>query len=272
MPDGTTREIKPRSIDVDFASVPRHWLGGSVVGTHVANGVNLLFPAGERFFVRSVRKYMDRVHDPVLLEQIKGFFGQEGRHAKEHERFFKILEAQGYDISRFLAIYEKLAYGVLERMLPPELALSTTAACEHFTAIMAENALAARLLDDVAPAAMRELIMWHASEEIEHRAVAFDVLKQVNDAYALRVAGLAVAASCLGGFWLAGTLSLLAQEKSSMRSLWRDWMGSRRFAKQRNRKAVFGPGIREYLRRDFHPLDRDIDSLASEYLASAGLA
>lgn len=272
MPDGTVREIKPRSIDVDFSSVPRHWLGGSVVGTHVANGVNLLFPAGERFFVRSVRKYTDRVKDPVLLAQIKGFFGQEGRHAKEHERFFEILEAQGYDIRRFLSIYEKLAYGILERALPSALALSTTAACEHFTAILAENALEARLLDDVAPAAMRELLLWHASEEIEHRAVAFDVLKLTSDSYALRVAGMALAASCLGGFWVAATLSLVAQEDGSARALWADWVASRKFAKQRNKKPVFLPGIRQYLRRDFHPLEKDLDSLASDYLASAGLS
>jgi predicted metal-dependent hydrolase len=93
--------LRPRSPGVDLdAPVPRHWFGGNVVATHVANGVNLLFPAGERFFVRSVNHYLDRVQDPHLRAQIKGFFAQEGRHAREHERVFRLLEEQGYDVER----------------------------------------------------------------------------------------------------------------------------------------------------------------------------
>src|SRR5438094_723090 len=110
---------RPRSpgLAID-ATVPRHWFGGNVVATHVANGVNLLFPAGERFFVRSVNHYLDRVDDPLLRDQIKGFFGQEGRHAREHERVFAMLEEQGYDVGRFLRVYERIAYGIIERIAP----------------------------------------------------------------------------------------------------------------------------------------------------------
>src|SRR5271170_5227027 len=158
------RVPRPRSPGVDLdAPVPRHWFGGNVVATHVANGVNLLFPAGERFFVRSVNHYLDRVTEPLLRAQIKGFFGQEGRHAKEHERVFRLLEEQGYDIARFLDLYERVAYGVIERLAPPALRLATTAACEHFTAILAESALRDRVLAHAHPT-MQALLLWHASE------------------------------------------------------------------------------------------------------------
>src|ERR1700722_19895873 len=100
--------LRPRSPGVDLdAPVPRHWFGGNVVATHVVNGVNLLFPAGERFFVRSVNHYKDRVTDPLLRAQIKGFFAQEGRHAHEHERVFRLLADQGYDVDGFLRVYER---------------------------------------------------------------------------------------------------------------------------------------------------------------------
>src|SRR4051812_23756656 len=73
---------KPRSPAPLFdPPTPRHWLADNAFATHLSNGVNLLFPAGERFFVRSVRFYQEEIRDPVLSAQVKGFFGQEGRHA-----------------------------------------------------------------------------------------------------------------------------------------------------------------------------------------------
>lgn len=260
---------KPRSPGVDLdAPVPRHWFGGNAFATHVANGVNLLFPAGERFFVRSVNHYLDRVKSPLLRAQIKGFFGQEGRHAKEHERVFQQLEAQGYDVSRFLRFYEAVAFGVIERLSPPSLRLSTTAACEHYTAIMAENALRLGLLEHAHPV-MRQLLLWHAAEEIEHRAVAFDVLQEVAPSYALRVAGLGMATLCLGGFWAIGAAMLMAQDQGVSRER---LLADRRVAREaRGDQSVFLRGIREYLRPDFHPSQNDIDNLAAGYLASVGL-
>ncbi len=268
------RVPRVRSPNVSLREIPRHWFGGNVVATHVANGVNMLFPAGERFFVRSVRRYLDRIEDEHLRARVKGFFGQEGRHAKEHDDFNRILEDQGYDVNRFLALYERIAYGFIERVAPPPLRLSATAACEHFTAMLAENALRLRFLD-VAHPSMRALLLWHACEEIEHRSVAYDVLQQIDPRYGMRVAGLAVAAACLGGFWAAGTLHLLAQERKrgaavSFSDEWRAMREHRSALGER--KLVFIDGIKQYLRRDFHPSQNRVDHLASEYLASVGLA
>ncbi|MCA9514837.1 MAG: metal-dependent hydrolase, partial [Myxococcales bacterium] len=66
--------IQPRKPRFDFSAVPRDWLGGSRVATQVANAVNLLFPAGERFFVRSVKRYLDAAvaADPALAPLAKG--------------------------------------------------------------------------------------------------------------------------------------------------------------------------------------------------------
>lgn len=261
----------PRVPVLDFdGKVPRHWFGGNVFATHLVNGLNLLFPAGERFFVRSVHHYLDRLTDGELRARARGFFGQEGRHAREHERFFVELEAQGYDIRRFVGAYQAISYHVIERLSPPPLRLATTAACEHFTAILAEAALSQRLLDFAHPT-MRRLLLWHAAEELEHRSVAFDVLAEVAPSYAWRVAGLALATACLGGFWLAATGALLAQERDLPRGRLRDdWQRAR--AHGEGPGALFRRGIREYLRRDFHPSGRPLDRLASDYLTSVGLA
>ena len=73
------------------ADVPRWWLHDNAVAKHLSNGISLLFPAGERFFIRSVKHYLDRIEDPELKARVRGFFGQEGRHGHEHQRAFRIL-------------------------------------------------------------------------------------------------------------------------------------------------------------------------------------
>lgn len=245
--------------------VPRAWFADNAVATHLANGVGLLFPAGERFFVRSVRAYLDELKDETLVLHAKRFFGQEGRHAKEHDRVIALLREQGYDVTGFLKFYERVAYKLIERISPASLSLATTAACEHFTALLAEEALVSRSLDEAHPT-MRELFLWHAAEEIEHRAVAFDVLSAVAPSYPLRLAGLFVATACLGGFWALATVSLLLQEEKPHR-LAKDFL---RMFGQEGVSSIFVRGIREYMKRDFHPLDRELDALAERYLEEAG--
>ncbi len=268
-----------RTPRVDFGGLPRHWFAGSPAATHIANGVNLLFPAGERFFVRSVRRYLPELErDPAnadLAARVRGFFGQEGRHAQAHERFFDTLRAQGYPVDDFLARYEKVAYGFIEKMAPPALSLATTVALEHFTAILAEDALSDRGVAGLAHAhpVMRQLLEWHAVEEIEHKAVAFDVLQAVNPSYALRMAGLAMATATLGAFWIAGTRALLRADGLSGMDFLREMKKLRAAEEKAEGRAsepivqrVFLRGIRAYLRRDFHPDDVDHRELAAAAL------
>jgi hypothetical protein len=260
----TSHPITPRKAPVDVAGVPKHWFAGNPVATHIANGVNMLFPQGERFFVRSVNHYLAQIDSPELRAQIKGFFGQEGRHAKAHDDYNQTLRDQGFEIDRFLAFYTKFGHEYLERITPPALRLASTAAAEHFTAIMAEGAFTRGVLETADPR-MRELLLWHAAEEIEHKSVAFDVLRAVNPSYALRMAGLAYATITLTTFWILGTATLLRQEDLSWKQI-REQLGRMRQDDPIFRR-VFVRGIREYARRDFHPSHNDNYHLARDYFA-----
>jgi hypothetical protein len=265
--------VRPRTPRVAFADVPRHWFADSAAATHVANGVNLLFPAGERFFVRAVKHYLDRVDDAQLAADVRGFFGQEGRHANAHEKFFEALRAQGYDVDRFLAAYER-ASAAIERASPPALRLAVTVALEHFTAIMAEDALAGGALAHAHPT-MRRLLEWHAVEELEHKAVAFDVLRAVRPSYALRLAGLALGGSLLAAFWIMATRELLEQDGKTLLEASRELSKLRRAAARGGEvripqpifARVFLRGVREYLRPSFHPNDKDHRALVADTLA-----
>jgi predicted metal-dependent hydrolase len=213
-----------------------------------------------------VRAFQDRVDDPKLLEDIRGFIAQEGRHAAEHQRFFDVLRGQGYAIDPFLSVYEAVCYKFLERLFPPEVRLSTTVACEHFTAMFAERALTQGFLQSEAHPALRDLLLWHAAEEIEHKSVAFDVLRKVAPSYGLRMAGLVIATATLTGFWMAGTLVLLAQEKDASPA------ELLRHVKAGFERGTLGRGdmpraFVAYMRPGFHPSDNDNEHLAKSHLA-----
>lgn len=270
--DERAREERPitvRKMGFSFADVPKHWFSGSPVATHLVNGLNLVFPEGERFFIRSVKHYLDRIDDPALQKRVRAFFGQEGRHGHEHEASFAMLEAQGYEIRRFLEEYERIAYRMIEPRVPPSLRLSVTVALEHFTASLAERALTDDLLDEAAPA-MRDLLRWHAAEEIEHKSVAFDVFEAVDGRYWVRIAGLGLATVALLGFWARATRMLLDQEPDLSRE---EIAAQRRAAQDRgqDREVLFRAFV-AYLRPDFHPDDHDNYDLAQRYLASVGRA
>ena len=262
--------ITPRDLDIDFATVPRHWHAGNVIATGVSNGLNMLFPHGERFFVRSVKYFLDQIDDPDLRAQIKGFFGQEGRHAREHDRFNAILRAQGYEVDRFLTQYAAVASWI-EKRLPPKVNLAITAASEHFTAILAEGAFKNAIFDDIDPS-MRTLLAWHSAEEIEHKAVAYDVLQKIDPSYALRITGLVLATVLLGGFWVWGASTLLRQDGMTIRKFIRGLRNAPEKERDPVVRRVFVDGIRQYLRRDFHPSQNPNDKLAAEWFAARGMS
>ncbi len=251
--------------------IPRHWFGGSALATHLVNGVNLLFPDGERMFVKSVRYYKDAIaNDPMLAKEAAGFYAQEGSHAREHQRFFEILRDQGYPIDGILEEF-RASLRFFEKLFPPAFHLSATAAAEHFTAIMANHALTERVLDEADPT-VRHLLLWHATEEIEHKAVAFDVLAKVEPSYLVRVVGMAFAALFLAYWWQRATRMFLRHDGIGRKEL----RAERAKLKQVRDdgsivRDVFLAGIKEYLKPGFHPWDRDDLHLAQEYLAEAGM-
>lgn len=266
------RRITPRSPEFDYADLPRYWFANNPIATQMANGVNLLFPSGERFFIRSVKHFVDRIEDPALREQVRAFYAQEARHGAAHQHQFDVLRAQGYDVDAFLKAYERVAWGVLEPAFSPSMRLAVTTALEHYTAIMAEGALAHGSLDLAHPK-MKALLAWHACEEIEHKSVAYDVLRAVNPSYAVRIGGMALATLGLAAFWVAATVFLLQQDAKAGRRVTLDKV--REFRRGDDRSVVrdvFVRGLREYLRPGFHPSQNDNYDLAATHLASMGLA
>jgi len=262
--------VRAPAFDFD-ADIPHHWLGGNAFATQVFNGLNLVFPEGERFFIRAVRDCARSDLDPALRSDIRAFNGQEGRHAYEHERYFDVLEAQGYEIRPFLRRFARfIAWS--NRVVPAPLRLAITAGAEHYTASFGAFALRDPLLDAAHPS-MRKLILWHATEEVEHKHVAFDVLRATHPGVWLRRLGYALATLELFGFSIAATRMLLAQDRAAGR-IDDETLARHRAeleARQSDVAAAMKERLRAYWRRDFHPSETDERTLAYARLAEVGI-
>lgn len=153
------------------AAAPRLWHGGRVEATAIYNALSTTFPAGEAFFVESVRAFREGA-PPKLAEEIKAFTTQEAIHSREHDAFNKRATQSGYDLSTLEErVEQRLA---VTKGRPPIVSLAATMALEHFTAILAHELLAdARHLEG-AEQETADLWRWHAVEEIEHKGVAYD--------------------------------------------------------------------------------------------------
>jgi uncharacterized protein len=251
---------KPR---LDFGQpIERFYLGKNPVKTHIFNALNLLFPDGERFFVKSVHDHAKDLSDPQLLRDVRAFAGQEGQHAHQHERFFENLAQQGYS-------FERLKLARWSKTVPRPIRLAITAGAEHYTATMAAGLLESGILDECDPT-MRDLMTWHALEEIEHKHVAYDVLVTCypKSSYPLRLIGFLVASVVIAGFTFAGLRMLLIQDGKRGR-LSRAQLEAARAELNQGRELRFRRKLRgallRYLVPGFHPSQQDDSAVLERF-------
>lgn len=244
--------------------LPRHWHGGDPFATHFFDALSSTFPFGEAFFVRSVLYYRDRIEDPELLAQIREFAGQEGQHSRLHDGHLELLLAEGY---RMLAFRNRF----LDRMLrfhnrhTPKLSLALTAALEHLTAILARQVLldSARRTAAMDPA-IAPLWRWHALEESEHKAVAYDVLAKVAPSHALRVVAMVINTFFLSFETLLRTSYMLWKDGLLLDG--RTWsQGGRFLFGERGLLRGTGAAYRAWYRSDFHPDEVDDSELIAHH-------
>jgi predicted metal-dependent hydrolase len=160
--------VRARRIRFSYpaGSLPRHYVGGDLVMSHVVAHLSALFPEGEDFFVRSVRRFADQITDPESKSRVQGFIGQEITHGREHRLLNERLQQMGYPTRRIDRMTHR-DFMRFERLLSPLTCLAITAAFEHFTAVLAETLLS----DERAQALLgstevRSMLLWHAIEGI----------------------------------------------------------------------------------------------------------
>jgi len=263
--------VKPRNREYDIAEcLGRDWFDNHPFKTAWFNAMSITFPLGEKFFIDSVRHFQDQIDDPKLLEEIRGFCGQEGFHRREHQRYNETLcERRGYDLEVMEGRLERNIETGKKYMSPLE-QLATTAALEHITAIMAESALAEDnpMIGEAEPV-MQELWNWHAAEEMEHKAVAFDVFRAVGGSEKIRKRAMRQSTFFLMLDVVMGMVHMLRRDGLlwSPRVWWQGWKFL--FFKGGILRRVWG-AYKEYYRDGFHPWDRDTRPLLNAWKEREG--
>lgn len=255
-----------RRLRVDLRTpIARHWNGGDAFRSAFFNALSMSFPAGEQVFIDAMRlglAALPQEQRERFAGEVQAFIGQEATHRRIHELFNGHLVQQGL-VNRWEA-------RILHRRqqlegVDPRHWLAVTAATEHFTAILAEHLLAHPQALEGAEPRLRDLWLWHSSEESEHRSTAFDLYQALggNHAWRLRIFRLVS--------WYFVTDAL----RQTAANLWRDgtwwrlstWVSGWRllFGRQGLARLGFGPW-RRFLRADFHPSQGD-GTAAERWLA-----
>lgn len=250
----------------------KRWLRGGAP-TLLLHALSPTFPAGERFFIKTVMAFKDQIDDPRLREEMSRFAAQEAAHTREHLAYDEAVQPH-YDVK---AIEELCArdlgrtYKFLSRTrLPffhgPRIALAITVGLEHVTATLAHRVLAdERILAGVEPEFAR-MWSWHAAEEIEHKAVAFDVFQAVGGTWFERAITFAIMQTLL----LVDTLRIVRffLHQDGLKGQWAPWREIADF--------LFGnPGVLRhailpllaFYRPAFHPWDHDDRPLLERWKA-----
>lgn len=268
---GISRQHQDMAIprrDLDFAlrpeAVPLDWAADSAYVTTLMNALSLLFPEGERFFVESVKQQKATIRDEDLLAAMAGFIGQEAMHGKEHRALNELLVAHGYAESPEVEARLRALLVLVRRMFEPLSQLAATCALEHFTAMMAEALLADERMREELHASVRDLWLWHALEENEHKAVAYDVYEAAGGGYARRVTMMVLATITFFAVMaivhahLMKTRGVLHKPWTWLRGFKRLWIYPGYFTK-------LVPVYFTYFKPWFHPNQRDTKALLARW-------
>jgi predicted metal-dependent hydrolase len=272
----THAEIVRRRVKLDYESADSgNWHRTSREFQNRLNAISFLFPAGELFFVNSVRNYVKRIKDPVLLDEAERFIYQEAMHSKEHARSNGELQKHHPYGAEMQRIGDALL-NFSRWLWPPASQLQISCALEHYTAMLADALL--RKQDNMiryCDPAFSSLWLWHAVEEIEHKAVCFDVYQHFYGkgvlTYLHRVIMMVLVSICLVGGVAIGFQVIR----------WKQWQARRKAGVPAALKvaAAEAPKLSatwrliepklffEYFRYSYHPWDHDNRDLIAEWKA-----
>jgi uncharacterized protein len=242
-----------RRPEFNFDTLPKYYFNDNPLFSHLLTALSLTFPNGERFFVNSVRNVQKQITTQSLKADVSTFIGQEAMHSHAHEDFNDFAKRVGMDVQPIIDNEVKRLEQIKE-VLSVKQQLAVTCALEHFTAFLAQYILENKEFHSQLHPEAINLWMWHALEETEHKAVAFDVYKEVFDDEIVRKRMMRLITTTFLFRISLITAKLLLSDKEG-RTQWKQHLVAIK-ALFKIAKTVF-PAYLDYYKRDFHPNQHD---------------
>lgn len=231
-------------------NVNEYWFDFNPSLTHFMSALSVLFPDGERFFMKCMNAYRNDLSGD-LKKELTEFCHQEANHGRVHTALNEKLATSSK--LRELENETKAIIDKYTKYMTKKQKLAVTVCLEHLTAVMGKQLVNRTDLTDKMTSDIKDVWLYHAQEEVEHAHVSFDIYKAVGGGYLLR-SGLMIPciialAIVVGAHWyrimkfdkgcgfadLPSSLNLLLGKKGFVTNMGKDV------------KAWFRPG--------FHPND-----------------
>ncbi len=184
--------IEVRKIPFEFPDeLEPIWNPGHHEWSHMINGASLTMPYLEPFLIATLRDAAGEIDDPVVLEQIAGFVGQEGQHFRIHRRYNELMKANGYPQLAEVEESMKRSYDRIKQRRSLAFRLAYSAGFESMTLGVTKWLVEDRVkLFAGSDTRVASFALWHMVEEVEHKRVAFDVYEAVVGKYWQRALGV----------------------------------------------------------------------------------
>ncbi|WP_162818175.1 metal-dependent hydrolase [Aquirhabdus parva] len=255
-------DITVRHQKFSFDGLKKYYFSKNPFLTHYLSVLSLTFPEGERMFVHSVRAVRDRITDPILQKEVSAFIGQEAIHGNVHEAFNTYVQKNlGVKTQK----YQKEIFNQIKQAkekIPKKHLLAMTCGFEHLTAILGEHMLThPEEFDDLDPI-VRPMWFWHALEETEHKAVAFDVYQHVYHDEETRLRMMKIITRIFIARILMMTVMISLKDKNARFNVRKNAIAMKRLG---SIVRSITPAYKAYFSPTFHPNDRDTTALTKAW-------
>lgn len=276
--------LDPREPDPDLGGTPLHWIPGEPVATHAITALYLVMTAGGQRCAAVLGEALPLLTDELRAEA-QGYVDRAVGHGLRQARVLDHLAAQGLDTGRYVRHVERVLEVLLGERPPARLPvgdrewlrmrLAVVAAAGQSAAVLSDWLLHAARLDRTDPdPVMLDLLRRRGAEEIEHRAVLFDVYQHTGGnripRYARRVEGMAITLPVLLWLWTHGTAHLGRSDPGPV--------GTARWSLRAHHRAVrkgllpplhkLAAAVPRYLHRSYHPSQEGSLYTAVHYLTT----
>lgn len=245
--------ITPRDVRFKIPKCEKkYWFNDDPVKTLHANALTSGIPYGERYFVVCILSHMKKIKNKALKKDVVNFIKQELNHAKAHYRLYLKAVKPHYPKLRVRnCLYQKI-FMVLALLVGHRIRLATVAAIEHYTAVSGEYFIQHEELTEGMDDTLNLIFQWHFIEEIEHKAVAYDILQETGQNYFIRMAGFILGTFFITSGFLTSFLHMVRYDKLYKNKQFYQDAFAFFIGKKGILRALFFPYLR-YIKPYFHP-------------------